>query len=197
MERLAVEMGAKTIIVRCDVALRPQAEWLLGYIRETFGSDGGQLRDGFKLQVGWSILSLREQNGKLVINEPNYYGDPFTECHDDISCTLRVQVEQNAILQLAEVDDAVPALFQDKVVLAKGCLDEKRVYLERTKNSPPGDSGWYIGPAAGGKRKPALEAIYVYDLLKERPALLQVLALPPGYLVVFDGDKIEGWEAAQ
>jgi hypothetical protein len=197
MERLDVQIGANTITVCCDGVLRPQAEWLLEYIRKTFGADKGKLRDGFKLQVGWSILSLREQNGELVISEPNYYGDPFTEWHDDISCTLRVQTEQNAILKLAEVDDAVPALFHDKVVLAKGCLDEKRVYLERTKGSPPGDSGWYVGPTAAGKRTSALEAIHVYNLLKLRPALLRVLALPPGYLVVFDGDEIEGWEAKE
>jgi hypothetical protein len=195
MERLAAQIGAKTIIVRCDAALRPQAEWLLAYVRKTFGPDGGKLRDGFKLQVGWSILSLREQNGQLVISEPNYRGDPFTEWHDDISCTLRVQAEQNEILALAEVEEGVPALFQDKVVLAKGCLEEKRVYLERAKDPPPGDSGWYIGPVADDEQQPKLEAIYVYNLLKSRPALLQVLALPPGYIVVFDGDDIEGWEA--
>jgi hypothetical protein len=31
----------------------------------------------------------------------------------------------------------------------------------------------------------------VYQLLKLRPSLLQALAIPRGYLVVFNGDEIE------
>jgi hypothetical protein len=34
----------------------------------------------------------------------------------------------------------------------------------------------------------------VYELLHLRPAALQVLELPPGFLVVLDGDQIEGIE---
>ena len=34
----------------------------------------------------------------------------------------------------------------------------------------------------------------VYQLLDLRPAALAVLSLPPGFLIVFDGDRIEGIE---
>ena len=36
-----------------------------------------------------------------------------------------------------------------------------------------------------------LEAYYAYQLLKIRPSIIQVLALPYEYLVVFEKDKIK------
>jgi hypothetical protein len=101
-----------------------------------------------------------------------------------------VQAQQNDILRrFGEEGEA--AVFQDKIVLATGCLREQRVYLERTPGAPEGDSGWYIGPADDRGAKRELEAIYVYQLLSVRPALMQVLALPARYLIVFSGDELE------
>jgi hypothetical protein len=193
MKPLKAQIGTKTIFVNCDEDLRPQGEWLLAYLRKTFGNDPGPLRDGFKIQVGWSILCLRQQEAGLVVCEPNYRGNPFVEWHDDISCTLQVQMEQNELLEVLDVKEGAAALFQDKIVLAKGCLSEERIFLFRSKDAPAGDSGWYIGPTAGSEPAAANEAIHVYQLLKLRPALLQALALPPGSMVTFHGDGIEGW----
>ena len=33
--------------------------------------------------------------------------------------------------------------------------------------------------------------MHVFQLLRTRPALLRLLALPPGYLAVLDGDEVE------
>jgi hypothetical protein len=52
-----------------------------------------------------------------------------------------------------------------------------------------GDSGWYIGEVDQPQNE--LKAIYSYQLLPLRPALLKVLALPVGYVVVFENDRIE------
>ena len=41
------------------------------------------------------------------------------------------------------------------------------------------------------KQKNELEAFYAYQLLKIRPSIIQVLALPYEYLVVFEKDKIK------
>jgi hypothetical protein len=71
---------------------------------------------------------------------------------------------------------------------------ERRIgNLERTPPTP-GDSGWYIGEVEGARTKKNvsdLEAIRVCDLLEKRPTLMEVLALPPGYLVVVSGLTIE------
>lgn len=101
-----------------------------------------------------------------------------------------VQLEQNDVLHRLGVEGEA-ASFSDKVVAAKGILDHPRVYLERTRNPPKGDSGWYIGPVEGGQEKLELEAFRVYELLARRPSLLRALGLPSGYLVVFHGDDID------
>lgn len=53
------------------------------------------------------------------------------------------------------------------------------------------DSGWYIGPEDQARALGSYEAILVYQLLALRPALMKVLALPVGYLVVCDRNRIE------
>src|SRR5262245_11184262 len=197
MKPLTAQIGTKTVIVKCDDETLAQGEWLLDYLRRTFGDKSGELRDGFKIEFGWTILCLRQEDAGMIVCEPNYRGNPFAEWHEDVSCSLRVQGEQLEILELADVKIGAPASFQDKIVLAKGCLSERRIFLFRSKAPSAGDSGWYIGPRDGGEAEPEYEAIYVFELLKHRPALLQVLALPPEYMVTFDGDQIEGWRAGE
>jgi hypothetical protein len=62
--------------------------------------------------------------------------------------------------------------------------------LQRSK-AKDGDSGWYIGFVDSDNTKAPLEAIYAYQLIRQRSSILQVLALPPDYLVVFNHDRIE------
>ncbi|OPZ94495.1 MAG: hypothetical protein BWY74_00529 [Firmicutes bacterium ADurb.Bin419] len=56
------------------------------------------------------------------------------------------------------------------------------------------DSGWYLGLVNDEDNSHAIEdyqCIYVFQLLKYKPQLLQLLFLPVGYLVVINGDTIE------
>jgi hypothetical protein len=55
----------------------------------------------------------------------------------------------------------------------------------------PGDTGWYIGRRDGDNA--VLDAIQVYQLLRLRPTLLQYLLLPPGYMVILNGDQVEAF----
>jgi hypothetical protein len=45
--------------------------------------------------------------------------------------------------------------------------------------------------AVEGADQPELEAFCMHELLHRRPSLLRALALPAGFLVVFNGDQIE------
>jgi hypothetical protein len=186
----SARISGKTFTVTCADAMSPQAEWLLGLLRKIETERGfGFLNDGVRLQIGWSILVVKRKGGEYLVCEPNYAGDPFHQIQDDLTCTLSVQSEQNTLLKRLGLEGA-PLTFQDKVILAKGCLKEKRLYLER-KSPSPGDSGWYIGPADEPKDPVQYEAVFVYQFLRLRPALLSALALPVGFLVVFDGNEIE------
>ena len=54
----------------------------------------------------------------------------------------------------------------------------------------PKGSEWYLGPvdAEPGEE---LISVYQFQLLKLRPALLEVVTLPTGYMAVFDGDVLK------
>lgn len=194
MTKYTRPVGRATLVVQCSSALAAQAEWLLDTIG-AFAQEGKGLADGVRVQVGWSLLTLQQRDAGLVVCEPAFADDPASGLSEDLTTTLTVLAQQRDILARLGVTGQ-PAVFNEKIVLYRGALDVEHIYLER--NAPtPGDSGWYIGPVEGGEAdedadpNDVYEAILVYHLLRTRPSLLQVLALPPGYLVVFQGQQIE------
>lgn len=198
----STEIGERTVALQCRDNLEPQANGILGHLRKIFSSQSGQLKDGLKIQWGWSELCIRDRGPDLVLCEPNYRENPFMEWNDDVSTTIAVLLQQAGFLRSIEfpASHCVTARFDDKIVLSRGCLSDRRIFLNRTKVSRgrPGlvdDSGWYIGPVPP-RKEPEYQAIRVYELLHLRPAALQVLELPPGFLVVLYGDEIEGIEGA-
>ncbi len=179
----------QTLSVSCSKALSEQARWLLDLLTK-MNSTGKEMFDGTTIQLGWSILSLRSSGSTLCVCEPNFDTNPFRETRDDLTCTLTIQAQQNEVLRKLGLD-GVPAVFDEKIVLSKECLSMQRVYLERSAGNVKGDSGWFVGPAESAPKRTEHEAVYVYQLLRLRPTLMQVLALPPGFMVVLDGNLIE------
>jgi hypothetical protein len=183
-------IGQHWVTVTCSPALQRQAESLL-VLAGQLHSEGPPLCDGTRLQFGWTIFTLREQeNGTLAILEPDFDGNPFTTQRIDISYSLAIQVQmvQFALRVGVEPEDVT---FQDKVVLAKHSLAEDRLYLVRGAHSEAHDSGWYCGRRDAPGDETELEALWVYQVLRQRPALAPVLALPVGYLVLVHGNTIE------
>lgn len=182
-------MGVKRVTLKCAQRVALQAQWVLDLLRK-LELESEIFKDGARIELGWVILTVSGTSGEFTLLGPDFERDPFRDTTDDLTVCLEVQAKQNDVLRRMGIEGEA-ASFQDKVVIAKGALHLERVFLERTADVEKGDSGWYIGPAVNTEEQPPLEAIYVFELLKHRPDLLQVLALPPGYLVVFDRDKIE------
>jgi hypothetical protein len=76
----------------------------------------------------------------------------------------------------------------DKVVMAKGVDTAGQVFLIRAATDAAGDSGWYVGKTEASEAE--LQAVSVAQLLGGRPDWKQLLALPPGTLVVLDKNGI-------
>jgi hypothetical protein len=76
----------------------------------------------------------------------------------------------------------------EKVVIAKGTDASDKLFLLRAATDAANDSGWYVGKTDAGEAE--LQSILVSDLLKGRPDWRQLLALPPGTLVVIDRSGI-------
>lgn len=183
-------VGATPLIVRCDESLARQADWLFGLLQK-LSIQGVPIEAGRRIEFGWSMLSFRsDQKGGLVVCEPDFSSNPFMQVRDDISCTLEIQERQNALAKRLDIT-LVPASFQDKVVIDKGCLSASRIYMERNFDAPKGDSGWYIGFYDAASKEPELEALYVYELVRQRPELMECLGLPPGFMAVFNDRRLE------
>ena len=190
MSEFRLKAGSISLVVNCADELCDQGKWLLETIKRLH-EQGLPLEDKKRIQFGWTLLTLKRRDSEIVLCEPDYAGNPFSDVVEDVTRTLWVQAQQVDVLRKLGLEGS-PARFQDKVVIAKGCLDEPRVFLQRQGTQEPGDSGWFLGHVqenqdTGGD----YDSLYVYQLLFRRPTFLQVMALPPEYVVVFNGDQIE------
>jgi len=178
----------------CDSRLESQGNWLANLVSSRENTSPG-IQDGITIQVGWSVTKLIQVGDDLVLHEPDFDRNPFTDYRPNVSTTLLVLGMQLDLISRLKCE-VNTARFDDKIVVQKGCLADDRIYAER-KTPSPGDSGWYIGSAeeraSTGAPPPVseLEAIWVYELLRLRPSVLEALALPVGWLVRWNGATID------
>lgn len=191
MEDKIFTIDEKTILIRYSSHLREQVEWLESLIIE-LNKQGTLIEDGVKIQFGWSFLIFREyEYNKLIVCEPDFSKNPFIDEKRSIDFTIEIQAVQNSFAQRCGIEP-VFTLFQDKIILAKGCLNEEKLFMERINpDSEYGDSGWFINAVENNNENPELEAIYVYQLLSLKPELLPVLILPPGFIVLINNKIVE------
>lgn len=83
-----------------------------------------------------------------------------------------------------------PAAPDARLTLAAGWDTASRVYLHRGEPVDGQDSGWHIGPVENDARG-GLTAIRITDLLGRRPHWADLLALPPGTLIVIHESLVE------
>lgn len=179
----------RRILATCSESVARQAQWLLRFLAR-LDREKGLITGGSRIQAGWALLTINEEGTDLVVHAPDFDRDPFQTTTTDLTVFLSVQAQQNDFLRRLGLHGESVS-FQEKVVTAQGALQQDRVYLERTAERSADDSGWYVGPVEGPTDEPQLEALFVYQLLHVRPSLLQALALPAGYLVVFRGQEVE------
>ncbi|UNL83208.1 immunity protein Imm33 domain-containing protein [Priestia koreensis] len=177
----------KTILVNAERELESQIELLFALL-EHIGPH--KFIHGFSIQVGWTVYYLHEREpGIFILTAPDYTKNPFEDITEDLTLSLWVQLEQTHFLKGINVD-GLSIKFSDKIILSKGVLDLEKIYLQRIGDVEKGDSGWYIGSVEDTDAT-SLYALHAYELLKIRPAILQVLALPNEFIVVFEGSEIK------
>lgn len=154
----------------------------------------GKLKNGFKLQIGFSVFILVETAEGYQIVTPDYTNNPFLETTEDLTLALWIQSEQTDLLRLYHLTGET-VRFDDKIVVAENVLQKEQISLQRFTDL--GESGWCAGEIKKGEdgkyfnvTANAYESYYIYQLLKIRPALIKALVLPYEYIVVFEGDNI-------
>lgn len=152
------------------------------------------IKNGYKLEIGFSIFILVENDNGYCIVVPDYTKSPFSDTTEDLTIALWIQFEQIDLLKLYDIQ-GTPVRFDDKIAVAKNALQENLISLQRF--SDLGESGWCVESIEHGEdgkfhnvSTNEYESYYVYQLLKLRPSLMKALALPYDYIVVFEGDTI-------
>lgn len=186
-------VGETALVVRCNAGLATQAEWLLRTIGKVL--EATAFKEGMTIQVGWTRFSLRTQAGRVVVCEPSFHGNPFAASSTDVTVSLAVLSAHDEMIQLLGVEPE-PVSFHHSVLIHRGCLSERRIFMER-KTAAAGDaSGWCVGVV--GQEPSFVEApdpekvewIRSTELLRVRRPLVVPLFLPAGYVVTWDGDAI-------
>lgn len=180
-------IGDKSIVIKAEKELHMQVENVFLILSKL---ENEKLIDDFSIQIGWSVFFLSKRNDKYYMLAPDYNKNPFKDTTDDLTLALWVQLEQVHCLRKLDINGET-IKFSDKVVIAKNILQVDNIYLQRTSDCEEGDSGWYIGPVNESDDTDDLEAFYAYQLLKIRPSLIQTLALPYEYMVIFEKDEIK------
>jgi hypothetical protein len=162
-------------------------------IFENLQAGGMTLSPGTQIRFGWSLFRLLEDGTALRVSEPDFALWPEQRWNHTIDTTLRVQSEQTHLLQFLDVDGQ-DTCFDQKLIAAEGALAQSNIYLRRRASTLHDDSGWLLATPDDPEaltREEGLEGVFVAHLVMQRPALLQALALPTDFIVVFSGDTIQ------
>jgi hypothetical protein len=186
------EMQARSVLAECAEAYSRMAGSVLD-VFERLADSGTPLRSGTQVRFGWSLLRLGEDGDGLRVTEPAFLRWPEQYWTPTIDITLNVLAAQTRLLQRLAVDGE-DAFFDQSIIAAHGALAEPDVFLRHASSVSPEDSGWLLGTTADPEalaREDQLEAVSIASLVARRPALLQALALPSEFIVLFSGDSVE------
>lgn len=172
--------------VDADDTLAGVVESLLAHLAEL---PAQQLANDFRVDLGWSDLSLAREGTDWRLRGPDVTGDDPTALADDITPHLIAVIEQGRVATLLGVATE-PIRFDAEISVEHGALAGDAVYLRRS-GSVPG-SGWHLGPLtaeAGGDVH--LHALPAYEVVRSIPAAVGYLVLPEDYLVGVVGGGID------
>ncbi|MBI3097953.1 MAG: hypothetical protein HYY93_06860 [Planctomycetes bacterium] len=152
------------------------------------------LCDNAVIPDNWMHLTLRKKGKELIVCEPDFTKNP-EECHiEDVSTTLELMVLHELMAKLTRTAP-VRCSSWDTVTIGKGSMTEEYVTLEREGEPHGGQTGWVINfmDPARAQKVDAVKAYNwsaCYELLKARPGMMKMLALPVGTRVYFKGETV-------
>jgi len=184
-------IGDEKLIVECEAELQPLATEVMRKL-EAANAQGLAMRDGARVQLGWSVITLRADNGRLRVCEPAFNTNPFQLFTPTLDISLRLLDAQVRVLRRVK-EEGVDVMFDQIVLAARGALEVPDIYLKRLAPLQNEDSGWFIGDLnqIEDATTEHTEAVPAFKLLRKREAVIQVLALPPGYIVTMKKDVID------
>ena len=142
-----------------------------------------------RLPIGWTTLSFAVEGDRLIVEEPDYGNQPETQTRQDISVSLGTLARQRGVLEQAGVAGE-PINFDEHVLAIRGALELDEVFLLRVESPGGRMTGWRLSPTDDIPEGAEIDSLPVYAILAARPALLDAMLLPPGYMAFYSGDTL-------
>ena len=188
VERL---INNRRVFAECAEEHSRKAENVLD-VFEKMAANGGAVGADTQIRFGWSLLRLRAEGNDLRVTEPDFLRWKEKQWSSTIDVTLQVLSEQTALLQRIGVTGQ-DAYCDQVMVVVPGSLNGPNVFMRRLSDISESDSGWVAGsledPEALSNQE--LEPVVLGSLVARRPALLQAVTLPSGFIAIFSGDKLD------
>ncbi|GEM_PF-1154337 len=183
--------GERTVFVTADPSLELEVERLFTLL-EDLRAESVEISARTQLPIGWTTLTFSVEGPygeRLVVREPDYDGDPESNTRPELSVSLEVLGRQRAVLERVGVAGE-PIDFDQHVLTVRGVLEEQDLFLVRVRSPGGRLTGWRVAPLSGVVPGVEVESLPVHTILQRRPALLDAMLLPPGYMAYFSGDAL-------
>jgi hypothetical protein len=180
--------GERTIHVYADPSLAVEVARLFALF-EDLAAEQVPLDRTTRLPIGWTTLSFAAEGDRLIVEEPDYANQPELHTRRDISVSLATLARQRAVLENAGVAGE-PIGFDQHVLTIAGVLELDEVLLLRVESPGGRLTGWRLSPTEGIAEDSEIESLPVYAILEARPALLDAMLLPAGYMAFYSGNTI-------
>ncbi|MFO7566649.1 MAG: hypothetical protein R6X02_28660 [Enhygromyxa sp.] len=184
----AMAYGERTIYVYADPALAPEVARLFALF-EDLQAEQVPIDRTTRLPIGWTTLSFAAEGARLFVEEPDYANQPETRTRRDVSVSLRTLARQRAVLEHAGVAGQ-PIDFDQHVLAFRGALEAQEVFLLRVESPGGRMTGWRLSPNEEVPEDAEVDSLPVYEILAARPALLDAMLLPVGYMAFYSGDTL-------
>jgi len=186
------DIGGVSVQASVEEAMHPQLEWLFQYMSNALA---GEIRDGYRMSISFSVLTFMKSGDGLVVMAPDYRKDAMTDLTDDLTQALVIQMVQAEFLQEFGAEGG-HVRYDEGVIVANSALESERIILQRAQGLGDGMSGWFITAAKlveeGEAEEPdEYDTIMAYELVSLRPSALKVLTLSHGHIVAMNGDDVE------
>jgi hypothetical protein len=151
------------------------------------------LGPGTQIRFGWSVLRLVEEGPAWRVTEPDF--TRWTEGYwaSTLDTTLRVLSMQTSLLHRLGVTGE-DAFCDQWLFAASNALTHANVFLRRGASRSAEDSGWLLGALEDPDalaRGDNLEAFLLASLVVSRPALLEAVVLPRGFIAIYSGNSLD------
>lgn len=177
--------GSREIAFEVEPDAAGLAQWIVDYF-ESQAAIGTRFRDGQTVELGWSLLLLREVGNLLEVHEPDFDSMPIRWCRG-VNNTVRHAQLQKAVCDLLGCDPQFPSI-RHAGITSPGFAESRNFMMSRDASSAS-DSGWVF--AESDYREAAGDYYSLYQIALQKIEIVPFLALPVSSRVEIRSGSIE------